>query len=94
MIFALKGRMEMEVDVRFENGFEKAFAVGVVLVGIAVVFLVGYLISPGAAYAEWDSSSGFGDSYYLREIADNINDVSGELSEISGTLSDIERAMP
>ena len=84
----------MKVDVKFENGFEKAFAVGIVLIAISVVFLVGYLISPGAAYAEWDSSSGFGDSYYLREIADNIDDASGELSEISGTLSNIERAMP
>jgi len=84
----------MKVDVRFENSFEKAFAVGIVLVVMAVVFLVGYLISPGAAYAEWDSSSGFGDSYYLREIADNIDDVSDELSEISGTLNDIERALP
>lgn len=84
----------MKVDVRFENGFEKAIAASVLLVVLAAVFLVGYLISPGAAYAEWDSSSGFGDSYYLREIADNIDDVSGELSGISGTLSNIERAMP
>ena len=84
----------MKIDVSFENGFEKAFAVGLVLVATAVVFLVGYLISPGAAYAEWDSSSGFGDSYYLREIADNIDDVSGELSGISGTLSNIESALP
>ena len=86
--------MEMKVDVTFENGFEKAFAVGVVLVALAVVFLVGYLISPGAAYAEWDSSDAFGDSYYLREIAEYIDDVSNELSDISGTLSDIESAMP
>ena len=84
----------MKVDVRFENGFEKAFAVGVVLVAMALVFLLGYLISPGAAYAEWDSSSSFGDSYYLRGIADNIDDVVGELSDISGSLSNIERAMP
>jgi len=84
----------MKVDVKFENGFEKAFAVGVVLVALAAAFLVGYLISPGAVYAEWDSSSGFGDSYYLREIADNIVSVSDELSDISGTLSSIERAMP
>jgi hypothetical protein len=84
----------MKVDVKFENGFEKAFAASVLLVALAAVFLVGYLISPGAAYAEWDSSSGFGDSYYLREIADNIDDISGELSGISGTLSSIERAMP
>ncbi len=84
----------MKVDVTFDNGFEKAFAVGVVLVALAVVFLVGYLISPGAAYAEWDSSSSFGDSYYLREIAEYIDDVSEELSDISGTLSDIESAMP
>ncbi|NOQ22815.1 MAG: hypothetical protein GQ565_09260 [Candidatus Aegiribacteria sp.] len=84
----------MKVDVRFENGFEKAFAVGVFFVALAVVFLVGYLISPGAAYAEWDSSSSFGDSYYLRGIADNIDDVVEELSEISRTLSDIEGAMP
>ena len=84
----------MKVDVSFENGFEKAFAVGIALVAMAVVFLLGYLISPGAVYAEWDSASGFGDSYYLREIADNIDDASGELSEISGTLSDIERALP
>jgi len=84
----------MKIDVSFENGFEKAFAVGIVLVAMAGVFLLGYLISPGAAYAEWDSSSGFGDSYYLREIADNIDDVSGELSEISGTLNNIERALP
>ena len=90
----MKGRMEMKVDVTFDNGFEKAFAVGVVLVALAVVFLVGYLISPGAAYAEWDSSSSFGDSYYLREIAEYIDDVSEELSDISGTLSDIESAMP
>ncbi len=86
--------MEMKVDVRFENGFEKAFAVGVVLVALVMILLVGYLISPGAAYAEWDSSSGFGDSYYLRGIADGIEDVSDELSGISGTLSNIERAMP
>ncbi len=84
----------MRVYVKFENGFEKAFAVGVAIVAMAVVFLVGYLISPGAVYAEWDSSSGFGDSYYLREIANNIDDVVGELSEISGTLYDIEAAMP
>ena len=84
----------MKVDIKLENGFEKAFAVGVVLVVLAVVFLVGYLISPGAAYAEWDSSSGFGDSYYLREIAEYIDDVSDELSDISGTLSNIESAMP
>ncbi len=84
----------MKVDVRFENGFEKAFAASIVFAVLAAVFLVGYLISPGAAYAEWDSSSGFGDSYYLREIADNIDDISGELSGISGTLSSIERAMP
>ena len=86
--------MEMKVDVRFENGFEKAFAVGMVLVAMTAVFLLGYLISPGAAYAEWDSSSSFGDSYYLRGIADNIEDLSDELSEISGTLSNLERAMP
>jgi hypothetical protein len=86
--------MEMKLDVAFENGFEKAFTVGVILVVLAVVFLAGYLISPGAAYAEWDSSSGFGDSYYLREIAENITDVSDELSDISGTLSNIENAMP
>ncbi len=84
----------MKIDVTFENGFEKAFTVGVILVVMAVVFLVGYLISPGAAYAEWDSSSGFGDSYYLREIAENIDDATSELSEISGTLSEIESAMP
>ncbi len=84
----------MKIDVSFENGFEKAFAVGIVFFAMAALFLVGYLISPGAAYAEWDSSSGFGDSYYLREIADNIDDVSGELSGISGTLSDIESALP
>ncbi len=84
----------MKIDVSFENGFEKAFAVGIVLFAKTALFLVGYLISPGAAYAQWDSSSGFGDSYYLREIADNIDDVSGELSEISGTLNNIERALP
>ena len=84
----------MKVGVSFENGFEKAFTVGVILVVLAAVFLAGYLISPGAAYAEWDSSNSFGDSYYLREIADNIDDVSDELSDISGTLSDIENAMP
>ena len=84
----------MKVDVSFENGFEKAFAFGMVLFAMAALFLVGYLISPGAAYAEWDSSSGFGDSYYLKEIADNIDDVSGELSEISGVLYDIESALP
>ncbi len=84
----------MKVDVSFENGFEKAFVAGIVLVAMAAMFLVGYLISPGAAYAEWDSSSGFGDSYYLKEISDNIEDVSDELSGISGTLSDIERALP
>ncbi len=84
----------MKIDVSFENGFEKAFATSIVIAALAAVFLVGYLMSPGAAYAEWDSSSGFGDSYYLREIADNIDDVSGELSELSGTLSSIERSMP
>lgn len=84
----------MKVDVKLENGFEKILAAFVVLAALGAAFLVGYLISPGAAYAEWDSSSSFGDSYYLQEIADNIGDVSDELSEISGTLYDIERAMP
>jgi hypothetical protein len=90
----MKGATDMKVDVKFENRFEKAFAVGVVVAALAAAFLVGYLISPGAAYAEWDSSSSFGDSYYLREIADNIDEMTDELSGISGTLSDIERAMP
>lgn len=84
----------MKIEVRFENGFEKSLAAVAVISALAAVFLVGYLISPGAAYAEWDSSSSFGDSYYLRQIADNIDDITGELSDISGTLSEIERAMP
>lgn len=84
----------MRLDIQFENGFEKAAALAVMTAVLAAVFLVGYLVSPGAAYAEWDSSSSFGDSYYLRQIADNIDDATGELSEISSTLEDIERAMP
>jgi hypothetical protein len=84
----------MRIDVSFDNGFEKGLTVLVVTAALAAVFLVGYLISPGAAYAEWDSASSFGDSYYLRQIADNVDDVSGELYDISNTLSNIERAMP
>jgi hypothetical protein len=90
----MKGRSGMKVDIRFDNGFEKFLAVVAFTAALAAVFLVGYLISPGAAYAEWDSSSSFGDSYYLRRIADNIDDITGELSDISGVLSEIERAMP
>jgi len=84
----------VRLDIQFENGFEKAAALAVMTAVLAAVFLVGYLVSPGAAYAEWDSSSSFGDSYYLRQIADNIDDATGELSEISSTLEDIERSMP
>jgi hypothetical protein len=89
-----KGRFGMRLDVRFDNGFEKLLASFVIAAALAAVFMLGYLISPGAAYAEWDSSSSFGDSYYLRQIADNIDDATGELSEISSTLDDIERSMP
>lgn len=54
----------------------------------------GYLISPGADCAEWDSSSSRGDSCYLSEIADNIDYATGELSAISSTPDGIERSMP
>ncbi len=84
----------MKVEIRFESGFEKVLALAAVAAALAAVFLVGYLISPGAAYAEWDSSGSFGDSYYLRQIADNIDDATSELSDIAGTLSEIEREMP
>lgn len=84
----------MKLNLEFENRFEKAFAAGICIVVLAAVFMAGYLLSPGAVYAEWDNSSSFGDSYYLQETADNIADVVSELSEISGILYDIERAMP
>ncbi|MBD3276983.1 MAG: hypothetical protein GF388_01675 [Candidatus Aegiribacteria sp.] len=84
----------MKLNLEFDNGFEKALVTGVCIVVLAAVFLAGYLLSPGAVYAEWDSSSSFGDSYYLQETADNIDDVVSELSEISGILYEIERAMP
>ena len=84
----------MKIEVSFESGFEKAITAFVITAALAAVFMLGYLLSPPAAYAEWDSSSSFGDSYYLRQIADNIDDATGELSEISSTLNDIERSMP
>lgn len=84
----------MKMELRFDSGFEKALAVGVIFAAMAAAVLAGYLMSPKAAYAEWDSSGSFGDSYYLREIADNIDEAAGELSEISRTLSNIESSMP
>jgi len=84
----------MKISIEFHSGFEKGMAAGVVLLVLAAAFLLGYVLSPPAAYAEWDSSSAFGDSYYLKDIADNIDDVSDELYDISSTLSEIERAMP
>lgn len=84
----------MKIEIRFDNGFEKALAALWVLGALTAVFFLGYLLSPGAAYAEWDSSSSFGDSYYLRQIADNIDDATAELSDMASSLSDIERAMP
>jgi len=84
----------MKMEIRFDNGFEKVLAALWVLGALAAVFFLGYLLSPGAAYAEWDSSSSFGDSYYLRQIADNIDDATAELSDMASSLSDIERAMP
>lgn len=89
-----EGRLIMRLEVRFDSGPERAVAIAAVIAVLALVFVAGYLISPGAAYAEWDSSSSFGDSYYLRQIADNIDDVADELSEISGTLGEIKRSMP
>ena len=84
----------MRIDIRFDNRFDKMLASLVIVAALGAVFMLGYLISPRAAYAEWDSSSSFGDSYYLRQIADNIDDATGELSEISSALDDIERSMP
>lgn len=84
----------MKIEVKFDNGFEKALAALWIFGALAAVFFLGYLLSPRAAYAEWDSSSSFGDSYYLTEIADNIDDATGELSDIASSLSNIERAMP
>lgn len=84
----------MKLEISFESGFEKFMALTALMAVLAAAFLVGYLFSPGAAYAEWDSSSSFGDSYYLRQMAGSMDDISGRLSDISRTLSNIERSMP
>ncbi|OPL19801.1 MAG: hypothetical protein AVO35_02165 [Candidatus Aegiribacteria sp. MLS_C] len=84
----------MKLEVRFDSGPERIVAMAAFIAILAMVFMLGYLISPGAAYAEWDNSSSFGDSYYLRQIAENIDDVVEGLSDISGTLGEIERSLP
>jgi hypothetical protein len=80
----------MKIEISLENRFEKAVA-GVVTASVLLlaVAAISSLIA-GEAVAEWDSSSAFGDSYYLQEIADNIADCASELDNIDYTLGAIE----
>ncbi|MBN1433725.1 hypothetical protein JW921_03130 [Candidatus Fermentibacterales bacterium] len=80
----------MKIEIALESPLEK-IAAGLLcgLIGLACLAAV-FSLMGGEARAEWDSSSAFGDSYCLEEIADNLADCAAALEDISYTLDSIE----
>jgi hypothetical protein len=84
----------MKINVDFSGAFDRAMFTAATILLLFAAFILGRLTAPGTAFAEWDSSSAFGDSYSLEEVAAGVEYCADRLSEISRTLEDIERAMP
>lgn len=81
----------MKIEVRFNSLFDRILAICILLSVMLSGALLVVFLTPDKASAEWDSSSSFGDSYYLERISIAIEDCAEELDNISYTLDSIER---
>ena len=80
----------MRIDIRFDNGIERFFAVFITLLVFSAVFFAGSVLAPSEAHAEWNSEGSFGDSYYLRNISETLDRNSDIFYDIYTTLDALE----
>jgi hypothetical protein len=83
----------MRIDISFDNGTERFMVLFVALLVLAAVFFAGSAVVPSEAHAEWNSESSFGDSYYLRSMAETLDRDSGIFYDIYTTLDALENKL-
>ena len=69
----------MKIEVRFNSLFDRILAICILLSVMLSGALLVVFLTPDKASAEWDSSSSFGDSYYLDNISYTLDSIERNL---------------